>query len=96
MSFSGVTFVLFGFVFIFLTFSLKPRRFVQSYFDIQAGAPIATRVFFCFFPFVYFEMFLFSSTFCTIVGFSLHGEYVVRSFLPDGVFLPFRDHGLDF
>ena len=34
---------------------------------------------------------------CTIIitVLSLHGEYVVRFFLPDGVFLPF-DHGLDF
>ena len=28
-------------------------------------------------------------------AFSLYGEYGVRSFLPDGVFLP-CDHGLDF
>ena len=33
--------------------------------------------------------------FCTIAAFSLYGEYVVRSFLPDGVFLPYA-HGLDF
>ena len=33
--------------------------------------------------------------FCTIAVFSLCGEYVVRSFLPNGVFLP-CDHGLDF
>ena len=26
----------------------------------------------------------------------LYGGYVVRSFLPDGVFLPCFDHGLDF
>ena len=31
----------------------------------------------------------------TISVFSLYGECVVRSFLPDGVFLP-CDHGLDF
>ena len=33
--------------------------------------------------------------FCTITVVALYGEYVVRSFLPDGVLLP-RDHGLDF
>ena len=31
--------------------------------------------------------------FCTIAVFSLNGEYVVRSFLPNGVFLP-CEHGL--
>ena len=41
------------------------------------------------------EMSLFPSIFCTISAFSLYGEYVVRSFLPNGVFLP-CDHGLDF
>ena len=34
-SFSGVTFVLFCFVFVFML-SLKPRSFVQSSFDMQA------------------------------------------------------------
>ena len=48
-----------------------------------------------FFPFVYLEMSLFPRFFCTISALSLYGEYVVRSFLPDGVFLP-CDHGLDF
>ena len=38
----------------------------------------------------------FSEYFFCVVVFSLYGEYVVRSFLPDGVFLP-RDHnGLDY
>ena len=60
-----------------------------------AGVPIAARVFFVFlFLYVYLEMSLFSSIFCTISVFSLYGEYVVRSFLPDGIFLP-CDHGLD-
>ena len=40
-------------------------------------------------------MSLVPSIFCTISTFSLYGEYVVRSFLPNGVFLP-CDHGLDF
>ena len=35
--------------------------------------------------------------FCTIFAFSLLGEDVVRSFLPDGVFFSLPcDHGLDF
>ena len=59
-----------------------------------AGVPIAVRVSF-FFPFVYLEMSLFPSIFRTIAVFSLYGEYVVRSFLQDGVFIP-CDHGLDF
>ena len=64
-----------------------------------AGAPIATRISFFLFPFVYLEMSLFPSifctNFCTIAVFSLYGEYVVRSFLQDGVFLP-CNHELDF
>ena len=55
-----------------------------------AGAPIATR-----FIFLFLEMSLFPSIFGTISAFSLYGEYAVRSFLPNGVFLP-CDHGLDF
>ena len=49
------------------------------------------------FSFVYLEIVsLFSSIFVSYIAvFSLHGEYVVSSFLPDGVFLP-CDHGLDF
>ena len=51
-----------------------------------ADAPIATRV--ClFFSFCSFGDVAFSEYFfCTIAIFSLYGEYVVRSFLPDGVF----------
>ena len=45
--------------------------------------------------FVCFEMSLFPNIFCTITVLSLYGKYVVRSLLPDGVFLP-CDHGLDF
>ena len=42
------------------------------------------------------EMPLFPSIFWTTAVFSLYGEYVVRSFLPNnGVFLP-CNHGLDF
>ena len=43
---------------------------------------------------LYLEMPLFPSIFCTIAVFSSYGEYIVRSLLPDGVFLP-CDHGLD-
>ena len=92
-SFSGVTFVLFCFVFVFYAFveAAALRSIVLRY----AGASIATPRVSFFFPFVYLEMSLFPSIFCTIAIFSLYGEYVVRSFLPDGVFLP-CDHGLDF
>ena len=41
-----------------------------------------------FFSFVCLEISPFPSIFCTIALLSLFGEYVVRSFLPDGVFLP--------
>ena len=76
--------------------SLKPRPFVQSSFDMQAPRwPHVLFFLFFFFPFVYLEMPLFPSIFCTIAALSLNGEYVVRSFLPNGVFLP-CDHGLDF
>ena len=59
-----------------------------------AGAPIDTHVF-LFFPFVSLEMSLFPSIVCAIAVFSLHEEYAVRSFLPNGVFLP-CDHGLEY
>ena len=49
---------------------------------------------FCF-VFVFMEMSLFPSIFCTIAVFSLYGQDVVRFFLPNDVFLP-CDHGLDF
>ena len=68
--------------------SLKPRLFVQSSFDMQA--PRYPHVFL----FLFLEMSLFPSIFCTIPALSLYGEYVVRSFLPNGVILP-CDHGLD-
>ena len=62
-------------------------------------------MFLSFFPFVYLEMSLFSSIFCTIIAaFSLYGEYAVRSFLSNGVFHTYIeldtympcDQGLDF
>ena len=58
-----------------------------------AGASIATRVFFFFFGDVVFsEYFLYHFRFLFVVWTI---EYVVHSFLPNGVFLP-CDHGLDF
>ena len=76
---------------------MKPRPYVQSSFDMQA-ARIAIRVF-SFFLFneksersvAFSEYFLYHFRFL----FCMEREYVVRSFLPDGVFLP-CDHGLDF
>ena len=38
----------------------------------------------------------FSEYFCTISAFSLYGEYVLRSFLPNGGVFLRCDHGLDF
>ncbi|CAM9931698.1 unnamed protein product, partial [Ascophyllum nodosum] len=97
--------ILLHFVFM-LSSSLKPRPLkVCSIVLRHAGVPIATRVSFSFFlfflfylsffPFVYLACRFFPSKyfFCTIFAFSLYGEYVVRSFFPNGVFLP-CDHGL--
>ena len=91
-SFSGVTFVLFCFVF-------RPYAFVEaatlgSIVLRYAGVPIATRVSFFFFLSFYgsFGDVAFSEYF--FPAFSFYGEYVVRSSLPDGVFLS-CDHGLD-
>ena len=75
--------------------SLKPRPLVQSSFDMQAPRYPHVFLSFSFFLLVDLEIPLFPSIFCTISAFSLYGEYVVRSFLPNGVFLP-CDHGLDF
>ena len=86
-SFSGVTCVLFCFVFVF-KFSLKPRPFVQSSFDMQH--PDSHPCFFFFFGDVAFSEYFFVS-----FPLSLCIEYVVRSFLPNAVFLP-CDRGLDF
>ena len=75
---------MFCFIFVFIL-SLKPRPFVQSFFDVQA--PRQPHVFFSFFLFVVLlEMSLSSSIFCTIAVLSLYGEYAVRFSLPDGVF----------
>ena len=89
-SFSGVTFVLFCFAllcFVFRLYAFVEAAALRSIVQRYAGAPIATRVFFG-------GVSLFPSIFCTISAFSLYGEYVVRSFLPNGFILP-CDHGLD-
>ena len=76
--------------------SLKPRPFVQSFFDMQA--PRQPHVFLLFL-FCFFGVVAFFEYFRTNAVFSLYGEYVVptlvRFFLPDGVFLS-CDHRLDF
>ena len=79
---------LFCFVFVFIL-SLKPRPFVQSFFD-NMQAPRQPHVFlFYFFPFVSLDLSLFPSIFCAIAVFSLCVDCAVRFFLPGGVFLPF-------
>ena len=79
--------------------SLKPRPFVQSFFDVQA--PRQPHVFLPFFLLFYLEVSLFPSIFVPL-PFShcmenrvLLNITVVRFFLSDGVFPP-CDHGLDF
>ena len=95
-SFSGVTFslVCFGFLcFVFRLYAFIEAAALRSIVLRYVGAPIATHIYI----YIYIlQVSLFPSTvFCTISAFSLFGEYVVRSFLPNGVFLP-CDHGLDF
>ena len=83
LSFSGVTLVLFCFVFVFFL-SLKPRPFVQSFFVFRyACAPTATRscltksasffVFVSSFFFLSLEMSLFPSIFVS----SLHHRFLL-------------------
>ena len=86
------------FYFVFCFYASVEAAALRSIVLRYAGVPIATRVFFffffffflfffsSFFLFVYLEMSLFPSTFCTISAFSSYVEYVVRSFIPDGVF----------
>ena len=88
--FSGVTFVSFCFVFV-LMLSLKPRPFVQSFFDMQAPRYPQCHVF-LFYVSLLFIYVVFSKYFLYIAVFSLYGEYVVSVSLPNGVFLP-CDHG---
>ena len=70
--------------FVLFRFSLKPRPFVQSSFDMQAFREHTTCFFLLIFPlcFCLFGDVAFSEYFST---FSLYGEYVVCSYLPDGV-----------
>ena len=75
--------------------SLKPRPSFNRP-SICRRPDSHTHVFLSFFPFVYLEVSFFPSIFCAIAVFSLYGEYVVSSFLPDGVFLPPCDHELNF
>ena len=93
--FSGVTFILFCFALLCFVFRIY-AFFVEaaalcSAVLRYAGAPIATRVSFCFYfgDVAFSEYFLYHFRFLFV-----HGEYVVRSFLSNGVFLP-CDHGLD-
>ena len=96
-SFSGVTFVSFCFVLLrFRLYAFVEAAALRSIVFRCAGAPIAARVsfllFFCLFGDVAFsEYFLYHFRF----HFVWTIEYVVRSFLPNNVFLS-CDHGLDF
>ena len=79
--------------------SLKPRPLVQSFFDVHATRrphSVTEQISASFFVFVSvsLEMSPFFRVFLYHDSFLLYGEYVVRFFLPDGVFLP-CDHGLD-
>ena len=90
MKFSGVTFVLFCFDFVFI-YAFVEAAALRSIVLRYASAPIATPVFFFFGRYRFFRVF-----FCIVISaFSLYGEHVVRSFLPNTVFL-ICDHGLDF
>ena len=90
-SFSGNLIRLFYFAllcFVFRLYATVEAAALRSIVLRYAGAPIATRVSF------FSGDVAFSEFFCAISAFSLYGEYVVRSFLPNGGFLP-CDHGLD-
>ena len=96
MSFAGITFVLFCFVFVFL-FSLKPWPFfIQSFVDMNAPRQphAATAAYFCIF-FVSYEMFFFEYYVLVLfIAFSFFCVLVERGTLyVDGV-LP-CDHGPD-
>ena len=88
-SFSGVTFVLFCFVFRLYDF-VEAGAF-RSIALRYAGAPIATLVFVFVLDVAFSEYFLYQFRFLFVWTI----EYIVRSFLPNGVFLA-CDHGLDF
>ena len=99
-SFSGVMFVLFCFVSVFLL-SLKPGPFVLHSSicmrpDNHTQLPENCLRPFLFLLFFFGDDVAFSEYFCNITVFSLYEEYVVRSPAPhlDDVFLPW-DHGRD-
>ena len=71
--------------------SLKPRPFVRSSFDMQAPRSPHEFLFFFIGDVSFSDYFLYRFRFLVVWTI----EYVVRSFLPSGVFLP-CDHGLDF
>ena len=85
-------FVLFCFIFRLYAFveAAALRSTVLRYARFRYPHVFLSFIFFLFL--VYLEISLFPWIFS---AFSLYGEYVVSSFLPDGVFLP-CDHGLDF
>ena len=79
-----LTFVLF--CFFLNTFTEAKALHLRSIILRYAGAPTTKKCFFLF-PFcLFWRCRFFPSIFCTIAIFSLYGEYVVRFFLPDGVF----------
>ena len=92
MYFSGVSFVLFRSRLYAFIEAAAHRSAVLRY----AGQPHDVVFFLFLFLFLFWRDVVVSEYFCSIIAVScLNGEYVVRFFLPDGVFLP-CDHGLDF
>ena len=75
----------------FVILSLKPRPFVQSFFDMRA--PRQPHVFLLVFPFCFFVYVAFSEHLCTIAVF-LFVWRVRRTYFPSG--WCFSNHGLDF
>ena len=82
------------FLWCYLSFVLL-RFCLHDFVEAAALRSIVLRYGGALFSFCVFRDAAFSEYFCTIVVLFLYGEYVVRSFLPDDVFLP-CDHGLDF
>ena len=94
VSFCGVTFVLFCFVFVFMLSSLKPRSFVQSSFDNNMQAPRRPHVFILFEDDVAFSEYVFVPL---PLSLCMESTSYVLSFRKwcFFVFVP-CDHGLDF
>ena len=76
------------------TMGLDKTRYDTGREDTTVGYS-HTRVSFFFLLLFIWRCRFFREFFCTISAFTLYGEYVVRFFLPDGVFLS-CDHELDF